>query len=552
MTNDEYHASVVPVPSPWLDILLDALRRIQHTLLIVSPYIKQEAVTVMEQALLAGMSGRNRNIEIRVITRVNPEDFLSGACDISALQQLLNWSITIPGSTIEMRAIPNLHAKVWICDRQLAIIGSGNATLPGLSRNLEYGLAVADPQLVERILNDWQQWWDPAHHVEAPVVDDLSQKLQAIKKSDDMRQIQAQNERLTQQVRRLPRVGKAVTFSRKEKRLASPIIKEPSFPISLTDPNLNVIDKTAYITLPAPNGLTEPDISQETIDVSVIAFWQALNWVLPFDETAPGMISDSIAPDAYLKLSWKSTPIEHQMLQLIWADGRRYSQASLPTHNETVKQSWAITLNRKQIRALGDVLRILKEEDFFVKRAQQQFHVRLNTSPYTLSIAYLRNPMDRFSSVAMITPCTAASIPGNFQILHPPLSCITIAHEHLQNALITLKQEWESMHTTGYPLTIVELSFATPGATSSLTLSTGQIEASITRSIPGTDCTFAGSEARLRIDIDALQQVIASRSENVHSWRLCVDRYADAVQFVPELAVFADTTLVWRHEMRNL
>jgi phosphatidylserine/phosphatidylglycerophosphate/cardiolipin synthase-like enzyme len=152
--NNEQVPLVVPVTSPWLDTLLDALSRIQNTLLMVSPYIKDNAIAAIEQALISRASQQNRGIEIRVITRVNPNDFLSGASDIAALQQLLNWPIRMPGSTIEMRAIPNVHAKVWVCDRQLAIIGSGNATFPGLNSNLEYGLAVSDPQLVEHILSD--------------------------------------------------------------------------------------------------------------------------------------------------------------------------------------------------------------------------------------------------------------------------------------------------------------------------------------------------------------------------------------------------------------
>jgi hypothetical protein len=119
-----------------------------------------------------------------------------------------------------------------------------------------------------------------------------------------------------------------------------------------------------------------------------------------------------------------------------------------------------------------------------------------------------------------------------------------------QNALASLEQEWESIQAN--PLTVIELSFDIADATSSLNLSTGQIEAAITISIIGTDCILAGPEARLRIDFVSLQQVVSGSSGNVHSWRFCVDNYADAVQFVPEPAVFADTTLVWRHELRNL
>lgn len=551
MTQNEDAPFVVPVTSPWLDTLLDALSQIQHSLLMVSPYIKDGAVAVMEQALMNRVSQENREIEIRVITRVNPDDFLNGASDISALQQILGWSTSLPGSAVEMRAIPNVHAKVWVCDRQLAIIGSGNATLPGLNSNLEYGLAVSNPQIVERILSDWQQWWEPAQQVEAPLLEQLAQKLHIIKEGEDMQQARVQNERVKQQARRLARIGKAVTFTRKGKYSISPLIKEQNEQIMAAD--VNSREHPAYVTHPAPDDLQEPAISPEAIDISVADFWQALRWILPFDENSAVMTSISGTSQANIKLAWKPVPPEHQMLQLIWADGKRYSQAALPAHNDVLKQPWAVTLNGKQVLMLGEMLQLLKEEDFFVKGIQQQFHMLLRTSSYpTLVMSYLRNPKNHFTSEAIVVPCTPASIPGSFPALQTPLACMTVVHEQLQDALSSLSHEWQRLQTNGMPLTAIELGFSHRGTDPVLTLSTGQIEAAITISIVGTDGIFAGPEVRLRVDFASLHQVITGSLGNIHSWRLCVDKYIDAIQFFPEPALYSDTSLVWRHELRNL
>lgn len=49
-----------------------------------------------------------------------------------------------------------LHAKIYIFDDQKAIITSANLTLSGFKRNIEYGVLINDPEMVRKIVVDFQ------------------------------------------------------------------------------------------------------------------------------------------------------------------------------------------------------------------------------------------------------------------------------------------------------------------------------------------------------------------------------------------------------------
>ena len=51
-------------------------------------------------------------------------------------------------------ALSNLHAKVFVADGAAAIITSGNLTRSGLDRNLEYGVLLKEPELVQTVRKD--------------------------------------------------------------------------------------------------------------------------------------------------------------------------------------------------------------------------------------------------------------------------------------------------------------------------------------------------------------------------------------------------------------
>jgi phosphatidylserine/phosphatidylglycerophosphate/cardiolipin synthase-like enzyme len=50
--------------------------------------------------------------------------------------------------------LPSLHAKIYVADRKMAIVTSGNLTEGGLRGNLEYGVALRDDNLAGQIRSD--------------------------------------------------------------------------------------------------------------------------------------------------------------------------------------------------------------------------------------------------------------------------------------------------------------------------------------------------------------------------------------------------------------
>jgi hypothetical protein len=112
---------VQPVNSPWLDLLLQSIAQVKQRLLIVSPFIKKEAISYVEEILRKNADTRLEPLSVRVITCTRENDFLTGASDIEALQRLLEWPEIVSNSGLEMRSIENLHAKLWVVDTRACL-----------------------------------------------------------------------------------------------------------------------------------------------------------------------------------------------------------------------------------------------------------------------------------------------------------------------------------------------------------------------------------------------------------------------------------------------
>ncbi len=106
---DESLPLVEPVRSPWRERLFEALAHVQRDLLMVGPYIKDDVVIMIKNTL--AMRSNPQPLTLRVITRALPDDFLSGASDIAALQHLLAWPTEFARISVEIRVINNVHAK---------------------------------------------------------------------------------------------------------------------------------------------------------------------------------------------------------------------------------------------------------------------------------------------------------------------------------------------------------------------------------------------------------------------------------------------------------
>lgn len=97
--------------------------------------------------------GVHKSVQVVVLTDLRPESALTGATDLEALVRLGN---NLP--KFGLTHLPSLHAKVYVADRRMAVITSGNLTDSGINRNIEYGVVSTDEKLVGAVRRDFESY----------------------------------------------------------------------------------------------------------------------------------------------------------------------------------------------------------------------------------------------------------------------------------------------------------------------------------------------------------------------------------------------------------
>jgi hypothetical protein len=490
---DEHLPLIEPILSPWRAQLIEALLHVQRNLLLVGPYIKDDVISTLKGTL--GERLTPQPLSIRIITRILPDDFLSGASDIAALQHLLAWPTELAGISVEMRAINNVHAKVWVFDTNMAIVGSGNATFPGLESNLEYGLSVADPLLVERILHDWQEWWEQASPVNANELRRLSLWLEAIASDVETRKAEKMaREKRKAAERRIgtaPRIGNRLVVAQISHRGEHAISERQNL----------------YRDSHSQSSLHAPELTQDTspiqigrVRVQASHLWQALRWTTYLIDDR----SQTYATNGtFLKITTRPVSQEQFVVQFTWADGKRFSQATIQGYAGHTQPSWIITLGESAIRQLVQYLQSVSGEIAFNEQPSSEVYLQWQPSP-----SYLFVSLAGGDTIPVNIPCMPAAMPGNIPILRAQLSQIVVEQEVLLKGLMSLKQRWEGLQLDAHVLDTIEISFGLSGTTSLMTLSVGPIDAPLVVSVPGTDCILSSPEIRLRLDFDAISIVV--------------------------------------------
>jgi hypothetical protein len=143
------HSAASIIKSPWQQSFLDLISAAQLDLLIASPFVKVQAT----DRILSNLRERgvDRGIRVVLLTNLRPESMLNGSTDIEALSAL---GKSLPG--FELVHLPSLHAKVYVADDRLAVVTSANLTQPGMTGNVEYGIALRDELVVRQIRRDLQ------------------------------------------------------------------------------------------------------------------------------------------------------------------------------------------------------------------------------------------------------------------------------------------------------------------------------------------------------------------------------------------------------------
>ena len=150
--------------SPFGDAFLYRVGAVQQSLFIVPPYIREEAVSRVIDCLRT--NPRFSRLHIRVLTRWDRDAMSGGHSRPGALLALLEMGDK-GGPRVEIRWLPNLHAKLYIFDGDSALVTSANLTSESLfgevcSGDVEYGVLLKAPKAVTKVLTDIEALWRTA------------------------------------------------------------------------------------------------------------------------------------------------------------------------------------------------------------------------------------------------------------------------------------------------------------------------------------------------------------------------------------------------------
>ena len=138
--------SIELIKNPWQEFLLDCVSSASDRISISCPFIK---LSVTKKLL----SAKNKDTELFVISRFNPEHFHQRVSDLDALELILQHNGNL-------KYYQSLHAKTYIFDNQKAVITSANLTTRGLFSNYEYGVLITDSSLVYSVAEDFKKLFE--------------------------------------------------------------------------------------------------------------------------------------------------------------------------------------------------------------------------------------------------------------------------------------------------------------------------------------------------------------------------------------------------------
>lgn len=104
--------------------LFQELNNSRESIMIISPFISMYTAEKLIKKL------QKDNVKCTLITRFDRSLFVSGSSSIEAFELLERHGV-------EILALKNLHAKVYILDENVCIVGSANFTKKGLKENKE-------------------------------------------------------------------------------------------------------------------------------------------------------------------------------------------------------------------------------------------------------------------------------------------------------------------------------------------------------------------------------------------------------------------------------
>lgn len=157
------------ITGAWPATLSGLLRATQQELLVASPWITEGVAR-----FIAGELASLGPVTVQILARMVEADFLSGSSHIVSFRKE-----TYPGHhRVIFRALPMLHGKMLVADRQSVILGSANLTDGGLYRNHEFSLHVDSREVGQACAQEFFRLWSIASEVSADYLDTLERALE--------------------------------------------------------------------------------------------------------------------------------------------------------------------------------------------------------------------------------------------------------------------------------------------------------------------------------------------------------------------------------------
>lgn len=130
----------------WHLNLNEVFQSVNQELVISSPYISDVGAKFLIDNISEDFK---KNGILKFVSDLSPKNIYQGATDPNSFRLLFS-SI----NSVQLFHLPRLHAKVYVSDRNKAIITSGNLTAGGLYNNFEYGVFTDDEININFIKND--------------------------------------------------------------------------------------------------------------------------------------------------------------------------------------------------------------------------------------------------------------------------------------------------------------------------------------------------------------------------------------------------------------
>ena len=161
-------------PFGWRDELRALINEAKKEMIIVSPYIRKREAEFVVNLL-------PKSAHIIVITHISKDSLLSGALEIEALKTL------IKSCHDEMIInLKHLHAKIYIADKNRAIITSANLTTSGIDRNYEYGVGISHRADIRRICKHVDKYQNSGGIIRVSDLTTLSAALDNVSKKQSV------------------------------------------------------------------------------------------------------------------------------------------------------------------------------------------------------------------------------------------------------------------------------------------------------------------------------------------------------------------------------